>query len=438
MCATLVVGCGGGAANDANNLPDGGAGNSGLDARIGGIDALFRRDAGQPSDATGSTDGLPGDGAFSPAPHPALPQVVNSGGPVLVAPKVLPILFEGDTGATDIQAFFQELTRTTYWNETTSEYGVGALTVLPAVTMAGTPPMTVSDASLQMAVTTNTSGPNPLWGVADPSTVYLFALPAGTIQSDSQGACCTDYQGYHSETTTGPVALPYAVICTCAGFTGPGTVLEGRTIAISHELVESATDPFPNSNPAYIREDDGNLVWKIVTGGELADMCELNEDAFFVPPGSTYMIQRTWSNAAAQAAQDPCVPVRTTAPYFNTFPALGTIAYSPGGHALTTQAVNIRIGQTRTIALNLSSSAPTAGTWSVSVLDANYLKGGTANLALALDRMRGQNGDTFHLTITPKTVDPRIDGEAFVIFSEFGKAGTSSFQNSVMMGLVTN
>jgi hypothetical protein len=420
---TVLVGCGSSAPGAGSN-PD--------------ADASATIDAGQDGDATGSTDGAASDGPFSPAPHPALPRVLNSGGPVLAAPKVLPILFAGDTGAIDVENFLGGLQNSEYWFDATSEYGVGALTALPSVMMAGTAPATISDAALQAAVVANTSGTNPLWGAADPSTVYLFALPQGTIESDAGGACCTDYGGYHSETTAGAVPLPYAVICTCPGFDGPGSVLDGRTIAMSHELVESATDPFPNTNPAYLYEDDADLVWKIVTGGEVADMCELNEDAFFAPPGSRYVIQRVWSNAAAAAFQDPCVPERTTAPYFNTFPALGTISYGPASHAFATQAVNIPIGQTETIALNLSSAAPTAGVWSVKVYDANYLKGGAANLALALDSSKGQNGDTLHLTITPMTVDPRVDGETFVILSEHGTPGTSSFQNSVMMGLVTN
>jgi hypothetical protein len=339
-----------------------------------------------------------------------------------------------------MEAFLQELTRTTFWSQTTSEYGVGALAILPTVMMPGVAPKTVSDVDLQATVAANTSGANPVWGASDPSTVYLFILPMGTIQSDSMGACCTDYEGYHSETTGGAVALPYVVACACSGFGGrAANALHERTIAIGHELVEAATDPFPNTNRAFFLEDDDNIVWKAVTGGELADMCVMNEDAFFIPPGSQYMIQRTWSNAAALASSDPCVPARTTAPYFNTFPMLDTITYNPGGgHAFTTQGINIPLGAKRTIALNLFSAAPTAGAWTVRAYDNGSLKTGKANLMLSLDKSTGQNGDTINLTITPRAVDPRLGGEAFVLFSEFGTPGTDTFQSATMMGLVTN
>ena len=425
-CLTAMVlgACGGAGARDAGRPGDGDA------ETVPSLD-------GPGDDGANATDGQ--GGAFMPAPHPPLPQVLNSGGPVIAAPKVLPILYAGDTGASDIEAFLKELTETTFWSQTTSEYGVGAFTVLPTVMMSGAAPKTVSDANLQATLAGNTSGSDPLWGASDPSTIYLFVLPAGTIQSDAQGACCNEYAGYHSETTGGSVALPYVVACACSGFGGPDDALNERTIAISHELVESATDPFPNTNPAFFLEDDDDIVWKAVTGGEIADMCVLNEDAFFIPPGSKYMIQRTWSNAAARASRDPCVPNRTTAPYFNTFPALDTITYNPGGGGeLTTKGINIPIGATRTIPLTPFSAAPKGGTWTVRVYDSGYLNGGTANLLLVLDRSQVQNGDTLNLTITPQTADPRLEAEAFVIFSEYGTPGTDTFQSSTMMGLVTN
>jgi hypothetical protein len=431
----LLTACGGGAA----------AISSGQDAAAptaetgqGGGGAL-----GADSGATGGADATAparaSDGPFVPAPHQPLPQVINSGGPVVAAPKVLPILYTGDPGAPDVGAFLDELTRTTYWGETTSEYGVGPLTLLPTVTLPEVGPPTISDAELQAMLVAGTSGANPAFGAADPSTIYTFVLPSGTVESDAQGACCTDFDGYHSETTGGPIAVPYVVACACPGFGGPDSALHLRTIAISHELVETATDPFPHTNPAFLGEGYDQLVWTFVTGGELADMCVLNEDAYFIPPGSQYMIQRSWSNAAAQITADPCVPTRSSGPYFNTFPALGPVSYSIGfGRALTTQGIKIPLGTTLTIPLILYSSAPTGADWTVRVFDANDIKNGSPNLSLSLDRTTGQNGDTINLTITPNTKDARLKGEAFLLFSELGTPHSGTFRSSTMMGLVTN
>ena len=268
------------------------------------------------------TTGTGGTGALL-----ELPQVVTLGGPVLTNPKVLPILYSTDPGASDVVAFLQELASTSYWGETTSEYGVGPLTVLPPVTLTTPPPTTITDAALEASLANNTSGPSPSWGAADPNTIYLFVLPTGLIEKDAEGACCTDYDGYHYEASAGGVSVPYAISCACPMFDGPGvTDLQERTVDMSHELVEAATDPFPDSAPAYTQEDDADIVWTLVTDGEVADMCEFNDDANIIPPGSTYMVQRTWSNLAAQQFDNPCVPVVTTTPYLNSFPQLGTIS----------------------------------------------------------------------------------------------------------------
>ncbi|HXU64751.1 MAG TPA: hypothetical protein VN962_23785 [Polyangia bacterium] len=392
--------------------------------------------AGDPG-PTGAADG----GAFRSAPHAALPRVVTLGGPVLTAPRVLPIVYAGDTGQADAMAFLQELAGSTVWAQTTAEYGVGPLTVLPAVTMDGAPPKTITDATLQSVLATKTGGAAPSWGAPDLQTIYLFLLPQGTIEQDTDGACCTDFDGYHWETSAGSVSVPYAVSCACPGFDGPGvTPLQERTVDISHELIEAATDPLPSTAPAYTQEDDADYVWTLVTDGEVADMCEFNDDANVVPAGASYMIQRSWSNAAAARGDDPCVPSVTTSPYLNTFPALSSITASGVAGRFTTQGLSVPIGQKRTIALTLSSAAPTANTWTVQVYDydLDVLGAATPGLSLSLDKSSGRNGDVLHLTLVPKKADPQLGGEAFVIVSDYGHPGDPDFESQLSMGFVTN
>lgn len=400
-----------------------------LAGACGGDDGMLRMRA----TGTGGT----ADGA---AMRPALPQVVSLGGPVLTNPKVLPIMYASDTGATDVLAFLQELTSTSYWSETTSEYGVGPLTVRPPVVLNAPPPASVSDAALEASLAANTTGENPSWGPADPSTIYLFVLPTGTIEKDSDGACCTEYDGYHYEATAGGMDVPYAVSCACPMFDGPGvTDLQERTVDMSHELVESATDPFPDSASAFTQEDDADIVWTLVTDGEVADMCEFNDDANVVPPGATYMVQRSWSNAAAQRFENPCVPVVTTTPYLNSFPQLGSISYSNGYGTIVTQGLDLPLGESRTIDVTLMSAAPVGGPWAVTAYDYDdVIVGSAAGAALSQDASSGSDGSTIHLTITPESVDSTIGGEAFIIWSDFGMAGEPDFQSQLTMGLVTN
>ena len=155
---------------------------------------------------------------------------------------------------------------------------------------------------------------------------------------------------------------------------------------MSHELVEAATDPFPLSNPAFGIEDHADIVWAVINGGgEVGDMCAFNDDAYFVPAGSTYMVQRSWSNAAAKKMQNPCVPYANTAPYFNSFPALDMISYT--SDKFMTRGLQIPLGQSRTIDVNLYSNAPTKGPWTVTAFDYDsWFFGIEPNLKLSLDK----------------------------------------------------
>lgn len=374
------------------------------------------------------------------ASHPPLPRVVTLGGPVLTAPKVLPIVYASDSGAADLQAFLQELSGSPAWGQATAEYGVGPLTVLPAVTMTTAAPPTISDSVLQATLAANTTGSSPPWGAADPQTIYLFVLPQGSIEQDSTGTGCTDFDGYHSEARAGGLAVPYALSCACPGFDGPSvTDLQERTVGISHELIEAATDPFPSTMPAYVQEDDADIVWTLVTDGEVADMCEFNDDANVVPPGATYMIQRSWSNAAAARGENPCVPVVTSAPYLNSFPAVGTIVDGAIGN-FQTQGVKVPIGGTSTIAVKLFSAAATDNTWTVRAYDydADVLGTSAPGLALSLDQATGRNGDVIHLTVSPAHPDAQLGGEAFILVSDYGQPGDPDFESQITMGLVTN
>jgi hypothetical protein len=374
-----------------------------------------------------------------------LPQVVNVGGPILTAPKVLPIMYASDPAGSDVLSFLQELTTTDYWSQTTSEYGVGPLTVLPPITLTTPPPATITDAMLESMLADNTSGSAPAWGAADPSTIYLFVLPPGAIQQDAEGACCTNYDGYHYEADVGTgatqVKVPYALSCACSGFDGPKVNdLQERTVDMSHELVEAATDPFPDTDPAYTQEDVADIVWTLVTDGEVADMCEFNDDANVIPPGATYMVQRTWSNAAAAKFENPCVPVVTTTPYLNAFPQLATVMYNDGvDPPFATQGVHIPLGQTKTINLALKSAGPVAHTWTVDTYDYNeVIVGGAAEMAFRPAKTSGGDGGVVPLAISPAVEDPYLRGGAFIIWSDYGNPGDPDFESQVNMGLVTN
>jgi hypothetical protein len=144
------------------------------------------------------------------------------------------------------------------------------------------------------------------------------------------------------------------------------------------------------------------------------------------------MVQRSWSDRAAAAGTDPCVPVPLN-PYFDSMAVLpDTVTLSYYGTPTTTKGVLIPIGSTKTIDVQLFSTAATSGPWTVTAYDLNDYLGNTANTTVSLDQSTGSNGDVLHLTITVNSKDAQLGGEAFVLVSDLGT------QENISMGVVGN
>jgi hypothetical protein len=163
----------------------------------------------------------------------------------------------------------------------------------------------------------------------DAQTVLVFFFPATTTVSLDGAASCQVFGGYHNYMTVGGVQFPYAVVAECAPPTqGPKiTLLQQTTYAASHEVIEAATDPIqtPTAIGFYLPlppeyNDQSIFPWNNLGGGEAADMCVdflgLGQDE--ATEGS-FTVERIWSNAAAAAGGDPCVPAASAA-YFNVAP----------------------------------------------------------------------------------------------------------------------
>jgi hypothetical protein len=184
----------------------------------------------------------------------------------------------------------------------------------------------------------------------------------------------------------------------------------------------AAEDPHP-----FGSVDDAHTIWNTASfGGEVGDMCQALVDSNYTPPGATYTIQRSWSNAAAMAGTDPCVPVPSMDPYFNSYPTLPDMVsiLGPSGTAVMTSGVKIAVGQTRIIDVVLKSAGPTSGPWNVSVQDLSEYTGATATTQVSLDKTSGSDGDVLHLTIKVLAVDRAIGGEGFVLSSTLGGRST--------------
>ncbi|MEO7111574.1 MAG: hypothetical protein ABI183_14135 [Polyangiaceae bacterium] len=361
--------------------------------------------------STSSDDGSTGDGSDAgsgfPADHPALPQVINTGGPVMAAPKFIAITFPGDSLATSIADFSTKISAGAYWATTTSEYGVGAGTST-AVQMTTAPAATVSDDDIQTFLRSQFGGALP---EPDDNTIYAVYYPDNvTITLQGQQGC-QDFGGYHSDIQVGSGKFAaYAVMPRCPTMFSGVSVLDVLTGAASHEYIEAATDPYPNDNPAWSNTDQNGGGWARAGGGaEVGDMCAELGDVFTKATDVGYFVQRTWSNAAAAASHDPCVPQGLT-PYFNAAPVLPDTdnIQVASNQKQAASVVHIPVGSSQTIELDLFSDADTLGTFTVGAIDyASAFTGGSPELTFSLDNTTGQNGDKLNLTITAVKKDPR-------------------------------
>ena len=347
-----------------------------------------------------------GSGPFQAAPHASAPFLESAGGPTLTAPKIQPIFFTGDTTMqTQVESFLAMLASPsmTYWSTTTSEYGVGALTVLPTIVETAAVPTT--DAALQTYLATQLDGHHAGW-TYDAQTIYAVFLPTANFTAFGNSKACQSFGAYHDEALgQGGISIVYALMPRCPG--GVDTL----TISTSHEFVEAATDPYVQTNLAYGTVDPVHAAWGIVPGAEAGDFCEFVDAANQRLVGN-FAVQRTWSNASAAAGHDPCVPLLADMPYMGATPKLLDSTFFPLS-GVYTDATTVAMGSSKVIEINLFTDAPVATDFNVDVLDIFGSFGGSGappSLTFEWDKQHGNNGDVLHLTVTRATNGPDFAG----------------------------
>jgi hypothetical protein len=459
MCvAVLLVGVGCGKAppvtQDAGVAPT-------MDA--GSTDAGVYVDAGPQLNGASST---------YPAYKLDVPQVVDYGGPVLAAPVVVPVFFANDDHTAN--GLVHKITQfvnlvggsNSYWSAAVGEYGVGTLTATAAFnsTDAIEGPdggrITIQDSDIQNWIM-NELATDPNFPQPGDNTIYAMHYPAGvTIElpngDGTNAQSCIDFGGYHSDialpaTTTitltpdggtldagsgdggvtsfvenplGESYVSYAVIPRCGNFGGL-TNIDAVTATESHELVEASTDPYPDFAPAYASVDDNHFSWEIaIGGGEVGDMCAQNQGAFTKFDGLAFTVQRIWSNENVKKGHDPCQPELPGEIYFNAIPVLSDkTTLSAQGQSISFESVNVPVGTTKTILMDLYSDAdtsPIGGAWDVQVQDLNQLETGMADVEYTLNPSSGVNGNQLELSITPRK-NGQYGFNVFFITSKLGQ-----------------
>jgi len=415
----------------------------------------------------GAADVVPEASAYPAFAPTDIPQVATKGGPVLSLPKVYPVYFASDdpTFTAKITDFVTKVGATSYWNTIASEYTVGSLVAEPPIqlTAADNPSAIYTDGQIEAllaAKLTAGAASDPPFPAPDANTIFAFFFPSGVSISESEDVpgdagdddagsnaplSCTSFGGYHSTITLGNTNVAYAVIPRCTNFDG-FTGIDAVTAAASHELMEGATDPYPDLDPAFSTTDPAHKYWATVVGGggEIGDMCAQTLSSFtHFPELPAYLVQRCWSNKTALTGGDPCVPVPSGDVYFNSIPVMPDILQVASGHAadggatsmVATKGVMIAVGASKTIELDLFSNVPT-GEWTVTAYDTNTLNQLSPQLLdFSFNKSSGKNGDKIQMTIKVLAAGRR-NTEAFMISSMMGSS-ESSPQN-IWAGVVGN
>jgi hypothetical protein len=369
----MFAGCGGSGGSSNTTDPnrfiiDGG---TAADAPLNTDIAIALGDAGIfHIDAVTAPGGEQGPNPFD------LPMAVSSGGSVLASPRVQAIYFSGFPYTEEMDRLLANLAAGTYWGQVTSEYGVGALTVLPGDQNTGDIASAITDAEIpalfEMALMAHASTLGPPRG----DTIYVLFLPPTTSLSIAGRTFCgrAAPSAYHQEITVSGVAVPVVVVPTCSTFAGEPALTGADAIApaVAHELVEAATDPLPDSAPAFDTTDPPHIIWTVaVSGGEVADLCENEAPNLITPADIGFPVPRVWSNAAARGMGGPCVPVPPDTPYFTAVAHLPeTLRVQPAeGPVVVIPALVAAVGSAATVTVDLRAGPGAPSSWQVLALE---------------------------------------------------------------------
>jgi hypothetical protein len=254
--------------------------------------------------------------------RPPLPQVPYLGGTLLTKLQIVTVTFQGYPYEQQVQGFGDWVVSSNWLTSVGNDYGVGGNAVhLRKVVLTDKPASTLALVDVAQLLTGRI-----LDGTLPPPTdgiLYLVYFPSSvTLTLDGTATSCQVFGGYHGEAETQQgMKFPFAAVPTCVGLSSLGDLASIEEVA-SHELIEAATDPFPDTGPGY-RISDTTNPWSLEP--EVGDLCTT-----LSVPESGYTVQRIWSNSAAAAGQQPCIPASSGIPYLVTSASDAIPSVTPG------------------------------------------------------------------------------------------------------------
>ena len=325
-----------------------------------------------------------------PAPHYAMPQVVNlAGGSVLKTPKIYLVFYPGYTYETQLQTMASALGASTYWAAVTKDYGVGSIQLAGTLELTGeTPPAAVMDSDIQTYLGGKLA--SGAFGTPDPAPSTRFSTrPRRPSRSRNVGlsAIATELQDLRRlslrlraqpdrRRAAAELRVRRHPDVHRARWSNPAGQRHGGG---EPRVGRGGDGPLPvheqRSRLRLLRASTTIISSGSCSGGggEVGDMCVGEQAPFYKPTDVGFMAQRIWSNSFALAGHDPCVPNIAGQAYFQSAPLLTEkISFSSPllNGTLETQGVTIPVGQSKTIEVDLFSDGPTGGPWTVAAVDA--------------------------------------------------------------------
>jgi hypothetical protein len=232
------------------------------------------------------------------------------GGPVIHRAQMVNLYwgsyFATQTGANETSLFdaFKQAAGGTRWFNIATQYTDADGPIEnrsiagPTLLVPTDPPALLTDTAIRHFLTAQLTSGAVAW---NPGAVYFIYTPPQTVVQLGQSKSCTGFCGYHEHYKltlpgVGTVDVLYASIphlaCPSACGTGSlkvnGTLLDSETSAMSHELLETVTDPLFNGWEAMKAND------------EVGDRCENTAQNFAANwGGERFAVQQIWSNRSA-------------------------------------------------------------------------------------------------------------------------------------------
>jgi hypothetical protein len=329
--------------------------------------------------------------------HTPLPQVIPHTFNVLDHPKLITLTYSDHADRAMVEAWGDAVVMSSWYKAVGGQYSIGAMTHAAKFVMGPAPTTTVEDTDVEakiQALITAGSVPAP-----DSNTLYMIYLPPQVTLGDS----LADLYGYHAMLTrpTGE-RFAYAVVVD------DGSGIATTTATAAHELIEAATDPFDPPNDGWYTDPGSPDPWSLILG-EVADLC--NTDPVVTEGGFTY--QRSWSNTAAAASENPCVP--------NTGDVYETVSAEP--RSMPTVAK----GETVTFTLTGWSTAAEPD-WTLDTYDADYSDLTAAQINPQLSATKINAGKTVTLTLkVPTGARSGSTGGVYVLSGQYQRPWAVGF-----------